>query len=766
MKINANELLLLNKKVQLQDGESAGSVSITPTTPEAPQTAMNALMFQGRANLMSNPGLAQRIGVMKEENTDNKESDNQTQFRASFSNSLAFQGKSKAAKMALTGLASIAAAGLMSSCVEQEVTVDMTAITEMMSQLQALLQDMAKQQTITNQQLQQMNQYMLQLMEMVRNGQISQEEFYKRMYDFMLTNQTNQEVIIAQLVANGNSVEEAKQLIQNLIDAVNNGTMTMQEALAKLQELLGSIDSKLSVIINCMNDLKNGVDKLVEQGEISQQKADETNAKLDALLAEVRAGRMTQEQFYRQALRYMVLDNAISRAMLNQLVKNGKSQEEANAALNKLIELANKENASLEELKAALAEVQAMLGSIDSTLKEMNETLKGLANDFQKFIKSYEANEKQQAQYLRGIYRNGRIQTEILAQSMFIQSQMASDLNQVKKNTSDLKNIVNNRFDELMEALKNSGSFDGITKSDLEAMLARLGITIADAINMSQSQLLAAIQNFEKTYIETEQKQTEELQSIQIKLDTIQIFNNINSANIINAINNLANEMSKENGDVLNALAKLQAELNKIQEQLDNIYRRIDKAANDINAKIDMLNGKMNGVLGQLFALNKNVKDIKGEIKKIQNAQLVANGYLSNLNNSVNEIKVALKDLEGKGNITLEQLRELWEERDADKLAKVEEMLKKFGLDKLDPKLTTIEKLLKSIDDKMDMIKDNNDLLKQILAKLEAAANKDPQALLNKLDEILEAIKNIKCDCNCSNGNNEGILGALDGILG
>ena len=127
MKINANELLLLNKKVRF--GEEAGKpaqpqIIEQPTTQETnPQAGMNALMFQGMNNVVSNPQLATNLSVMREEVAEEGQQTvkNDTQDEASpLKTNVAFQGKvsrfKNVAMSALMGLMTLGAASTLQSC--------------------------------------------------------------------------------------------------------------------------------------------------------------------------------------------------------------------------------------------------------------------------------------------------------------------------------------------------------------------------------------------------------------------------------------------------------------------------------------------------------------------------------------------------------------------------------------------------------------------------------------------------------------------------
>ena len=71
MNINSNELLLLNKKIKFagEAGKPAADVTVPAPDTNTPQTGMNALMFQGLNNVVSDPQLAGELKIMKETDT-------------------------------------------------------------------------------------------------------------------------------------------------------------------------------------------------------------------------------------------------------------------------------------------------------------------------------------------------------------------------------------------------------------------------------------------------------------------------------------------------------------------------------------------------------------------------------------------------------------------------------------------------------------------------------------------------------------------------
>lgn len=220
--------------------------------------------------------------------------------KTNYMNNVAFQGgmANKAASYALAGLLSLGAASMITSCsdhyddfstpievnVETNVTVDMSAFTEMFTQL---LNQMKEQQEINDARWNQMYSYMQQLINLATQGKLTQEEFFAKMFEYMTTIAGNQELILNQLVKNGMSQEDANKLLQELINEVKTGKVSAQEAWAKIQELLESIDANVAVIKDAIGkyyyddkDILAKLDKIIEQNDTQ---IDQGNKQVDLL---------------------------------------------------------------------------------------------------------------------------------------------------------------------------------------------------------------------------------------------------------------------------------------------------------------------------------------------------------------------------------------------------------------------------------------------------------------------------------------------------
>ena len=743
-------------------------------------------------------------------------------------------------------------------------------------QLTSVLPELVEQGKITNEQLNDMKQQMQDLMDAVQDGNITAEEFYNKAFDYMVGSSANQQVIIAQLVANGKTQQEANNLIKQLISDVQSGNKTAEEAFNEIKELLGNIDETLgeisqilkdlySAFMSYYNDYKNDKDTefkllgqlykngkvqtaiLASMNETTKNMAEnitgiKTNTEqlleiaqddtkhqelieaikniqaggvvnidyqkledmfklmgltisdainmssseleqaikdfqntyivteeeqlqdLQDLINEVKSGNISAKDFYRKAFHYMIGSTENQHMIIAQLIKNGKTEQEANRLLNQLISDVQSGNITAEE---AFKEIQELLGNIDATLDEINATLKELLSGFMSFYNDYKSDKDEEFKLLGKLYQNGKLQTAILASMKETTKSMSENIQGIKDNTDELLNIAkdDSKHKELIEAIKNiqAGGVAEIDYQRLEEMFKLMGLTISDVIKMSSSQLEQAIKDFQNTYINVEQKQTEELQTIQSKIDDLQIFlsNNENNQEIIDAINNITIAIGNGNEDVTNELKNLTEQLNKLQQAIDAIYKAIGEQAAITNTYLEKYDTKFDAVLEMLDSIDSKLNTI------IAN-QKTAEIYLNNLLKAVAELKEEIKKLqneagEGGSSITLEQLEELWKQHDETNYNRYKELLENLDIN-VDVNTTTIEELLKSIDAKMEYINDNSEILNQILNLLKGIDWSDPN-YSSKLDRIIEILENFKCNCECG-GNNEGILGDLEEVLG
>ena len=855
MNINATELMLLNKKIKfggagVDDVKEGSNTNVTLPTPEEnkPQTGMNALMFQGLNNVVSNPDLSNATGTnlsfLRETAPEQTAENTEKEYVAPYKSNIAFQGKANQFKTvvlgALMGLASLGAAGTMTSCTpeehmqynSQEVKIDMT-------ELVSLIQQMLEQQQITNEQMQQMNTYMLQLIQLVQSGQMTANEFYKQMFNYMIINQTNQEIIIEQLVQNGQSQEEANALIQQLINDVNAGLVSAEEAWNKIQELLGDIKASIGQFNKYFEQMlakqdeliktnKQGFEELIAQGNITNETLKNMEEQNDSLII-LSNKQIEIQEGIKEAIEQSNIDNnanfdevvSVLKTTRNDLIaammklgytqaqiekmtaaqiiaaieKNTQATQQGNAMLSKITqylallpgiyENGKITNAELQaiyklfseavaggvdgtyskEMLEKLQEVVDKLEAIEGILGTISEQLTTMINDFKAFRDQYTDDKQKEFEMLGQIVQDNKIQTAQLNLMQSTQKDMAESLVNIQNSTNALLEIAKDdtKHKELIDAIKNiqAGGSGSIDYQKLEDMFKLMGMTIADAVNMSSSQLQAKIEEFQKTYVETEQKQLEEMQTITAKLDDLSIFAGLSKDEIVEAINEVTNAVNNGNTDVTNELKNLEAQLDKLQATVDAMYKAIGEQSQKVNQWLSQFDSKFDNALSLLSSIDKNMNTV------ISN-QTIANKYLQNLNSAVADLKVEIQKIQtiiegsdgtGSGSsITLDQLEELWKQHDEANFNKYKELLENLDIN-VNVDTTTIEGLLKEINNKMDGINDNSKILDEILALLKAHPNYTDQ-----LDRIIEILENFKCNCDCG-GNNEGILGDLEDVL-
>ena len=635
MNINSNELLLLNKKVRF--GEEAGKPAQTqiieqPTAEETtPQTGLNSLMFQGLNNVVSHPQLANHLNVMKEEISQEEQpkSNNGQDEVTPLKTNVAFQGKASRFKniamSALMGLMTLGAASTLQSCqpdvnVEQNVDIDMTAITELIAQLQALMQQMKEQQEITNSELQKMNAYLLQLMQEVQNGNINQEQFYQKMYAYMIQNEANQEIIIQQLVNNGKSQEEANKLIQDLIAKVDAGIISTQQALETIQNLLGDIKGLLGQVISSLTKAENDraelidiardirdntntsntkLDELISQGKTLIESNNTANAKLDEIKSSIEKANLDSNANFETVVKTL---NMNKNQLIGVMLKLGYTQAQIQkmtaaqiiAAINKNTQATKVNNATLNQI---LAEVKA--GNISA--EEASNKIINLLEQIQKSL----------TEVIAGLNEHYKNDANIAIYLQKIQTLLEKNNDKTDSTNEILNNVYN-----LVE--KNGNKADAMGKEILNYIAA-----VGFEMNRNFSKLI------------------EEVQSGQVKLDDVTTLLNDINANIkkngedgkklgneiLNYLGAVGFEMNRNFTAVLNAINNGTAKLSDIEKLVANLNTLVEK--HDEDGK--KLGNEILNYLGAVgFEMNRNFTAVlnainKGTAKLSDIEKLVAN---------------------------------------------------------------------------------------------------------------------------------------------
>lgn len=801
MKINANELLLLNKKVRF--GEEAGKpaqpqIIEQPTTQETnPQAGMNALMFQGMNNVVSNPQLATNLSVMREEVAEEGQQTvkNDTQDEASpLKTNVAFQGKASRFKniamSALMGLMTLGAASTLQSCqpdvnVSQSVDIDMTAITEMIAQMQALMQQMKEQQEITNSQLQTMNAYLLQLMQEVQNGNINQEQFYQKMYAYMIQNESNQEIIIQQLVNNGKSQDEANKLIQDLIAKVDAGIISAQQAMETIQNLLGDIKGLLGQVLSSLTKAENdraelielakqgnaNTSTLIDKADVFIESSNTANAKLDEIKSSIEKANMDSNANFDAVVKTL---NMNKNQLIGVMMKLGYTQAKIQkmtagqiiAAIKENTQVTKNNNATLNEI---LAEVKSGKLSAEEASKKIINLLENIQKSLDQVIvsiKDHYNNDANVTVYLQKIQElleknndktdstngilnniynlvetNGTKADDMGKQILNYIAAVGFEMNRNFGKLIEEVQTGNGKLDymtELMVALNKQVKQNGEDGKKLgNEILNYLG-AVGFEMNRNFTAVLGAINNGTA--------KLGDIEKLVAQLNTLVKENNENNQKlgnqIINYLGKLGTDMNKDFTAILNAINKGNAGTDKLQDLLEKVLEKQDQNMNKIDTNCKAIieamgNIKVDGGKIDLSSIEAMLKDLLAQSKKNGNT-------LSSINGKLDVIQLTQQAILDKINAEAHK----GDERYAETKALLKEILDKVG--------------------KQNGKYDDGELLKVL--------NNLSNLIDTKLDAILKAIKNhdvkvtvdvtgkVKCECNCGK-KDEGIIGDLANAL-
>ena len=349
MKINAQEVLLSNKNMQLRETPKPADTSISAPAAKYAYTGMSALEVQGQ-------------------------------------NNLAFQGVNSAAltKSAKTLILPAALAGIMAltqSCDDDRYTPEIEhttiinnetnisisiSIKTAYDEATAYWQKMYEEQKITNEELIKNNQLLASIYDELKAGRIKEEEFYQKLYELMATSNFNQQLIYQQLIANGKTEQEAVNFLKEINDKLAKGEITAKEAYEEIMKILNSINDNVAAIYELLADNLPKLTKYMEKQDSYWNNALGGLGYLIDLAKDIKGG---------QAVTNEELANGFQN-IIEKLDLSNDYAKLTNDQLDKVLLLMNQYSQSdamtVDEFKEALAERDQKL-----------------AEDFMKFIEAY-----------------------------------------------------------------------------------------------------------------------------------------------------------------------------------------------------------------------------------------------------------------------------------------------------------------------------------------------------------------------------------------
>ena len=279
MNIMKTNMLLLDNKIIKEDAGNTTTVDAPVPSPVGPKEGMKALSFLGMQNLMANPKLASKVGVMNDKSAEEPKAEN---YVAPYSSNMAFKGGLKTATKALAVTAALAGAAALQSCEKIEehhqtvqivdINVDalIEAITNSINSLKQEIVDLKAQLANSDVKMTAMLKEMIAALtkalsilenidKNVGNQNVSIEEFKAMVYA------QNGAILDAIATLQSVTIEEARAQVDRILDQLAKGNIDIKEALAELQALLKINNALLGEILGVMKDIRDGVAASNEQ---------------------------------------------------------------------------------------------------------------------------------------------------------------------------------------------------------------------------------------------------------------------------------------------------------------------------------------------------------------------------------------------------------------------------------------------------------------------------------------------------------------------
>lgn len=644
MKINANELLLLNKKVRFgEDTEKPTQPQIIeqPTAQEtAPQTGMNALMFQGMNNVVSNPQFATNLNAMKEEVSNEQPAANNQDETAPLKTNVAFQGKASKFKgmamSALMGLMTLGAMSSMQSCtnegdkfydnskteVNTNVTInyytDESKWATFMDKFQQYIDNQEKNNAQTQEQLNALKTLVTQLLSQMKQDSDNSKAYYEQMFLLLTQNNANQQIIITLLTQTGMSVDQANALIQQLLQEVKEGKLSAAEAMKKLLDLINDIKVSLDDIKasldraekdraefkELLKDNNAKLDKLIEQGNAIIESDSIRNAKLDDLAKKIENLNIDMNSNFAALAKKLDMNQ---QQLINVLMKLGYTQAQIT--------------------KMTAAQILAAIKENTAVSKENNELMKDGFNMLAEILKQQgdkaEAFGKQVLNYIAAVgFEMNRNFTKLIEE---VQTGNAK--------LDDITLLLN----AINQQVKQNGEDGKKLGNDILNYLAAIGYemnrnftAVLDAINSGNKGAEQIKSLLEKVLEKQDQNMN--------RIDT-------NCKAIIEAMGNIKVDGGKIDLSSIEAmLRELLAQSKKNGNTLSSIDGKLDVIQITEQAILDKINAEAHKGDERYAATNALLKEILGKVGK-QNGSYDDGELLKVLNNLSNLLDKKLDDI-------------------------------------------------------------------------------------------------------------------------
>lgn len=396
-------------------------------------------------------------------------------------------------------------------------------------------------------------------------------------------------------------------------------------------------------------------------------------------------------------------------------------------------------SALIEKLNELGYTLSNILGDILNVVTQNNEDLKSILTALQN------GNMNQEEILNMLLCMN----TTINALGETIVTQLVDISNGIKDNAEAQKE-TQRLLQLIFDAVKNLGDE---FKSFGQQILSKLG-TIIKQNGANAHLLIAGFNKILETLNSMDRNNTEGQKHIQELLTLIMTADETHTNAILEALatggDKIMTLFTKYGDGIMQLIQKygdrITNILNKHTGQMNLIINLIGKYGEGILDAIDKygdaitkIGDKMDVIINLIENSNKSLDEIKALLEAINN-NTVSNGQkldviIANMNQYKTEILKAIQELQGSVNDVY----------------------------------VTVGNFKGSISAYYQLVLNKLEVIINQANGGNCNCNMDMDKLMEKLQEILEAIKNHKCECNCNHGdggNHEGILGDLEDILG
>ena len=600
--------------------------------------------------------------------------------------------------------------------------------------------------------------------------------------------------------------------IKELYEAFETNNNANHEDLMKVLELiyseLGVVSDKVSNLETLVNQLINNSVEILEMMGIEldaiKKALEESNMKQDEQIKALALINETILQLTGKFEDFTAKQQKQLNALLNMVGKNGVTLKHI---LDLLESIKKDTSKNCEVSKAILAivekygvEMSTQLTNIYNKMVEKGENDAAIQAEFMKILEAIKDD--------TGTIRDTNV--KILELISDLDASMIEQATKIYNAILAGGGNLANKLDEFLEVLKMIQADTAENKETNKKILVLIGEN-----NELSKEILAAVKQL----------------GIDVTGNLVEIYNKIKDLKfngdvtidmsaleelqkemleILKAIKDDTGKIKETNKEILAAINKLDA---TIAESATKAYNAILKAGGNVAAKLDEFKAlleSINSNTAENVEISKKILEVveklgvdlaKGfadTIKAINDKKIEVGTGNTEVNIDLSGLEAMLKEILAAVNNNTEVNQEGMEEI----LAKINELIGKVGeidLSKIEELLADLKGLTEANGNKLDNVITNQDtiimLLKGFKAELlaqgkytqdqlevisdlikkiktgECNCDVDGAALLAKMQEILEAIKNHECECNCNpdtgeSDNNEGILDDLDNLFG